>query len=204
MHVRINDVTVSPDRIDELGDALANKARPVVLAQDGCEGLLCVADRATGNCSIVSLWSSKQQLDASESGVAGIRSETVDAVGAKLNSVTTAEVLREVIGQPTQVGSRGRVVRLTAPAGSAGQMVEFYDAEAVPRYQSQAGFLNARLIGSEDGTRFTAVSHWLDDASLKASEASSSALREQVTAAVAGSSIDGVSSGEIIFIERTS
>ena len=35
MHLRINDVTVSPARVDELGDVLSNKALPVVRAQKG-------------------------------------------------------------------------------------------------------------------------------------------------------------------------
>ena len=59
MHLRINDVTVSPARIDELGDVLSNKAEPVLRTQTGFQGLLCAADRATGNCAIVSFWDSK-------------------------------------------------------------------------------------------------------------------------------------------------
>jgi quinol monooxygenase YgiN len=116
MHLRINDVTVSPARVDELREVLSNKALPVVMAQKGCQGLLCAADRATGNCAIVSLWDSKASLQASEQAIASIRSETVDAVDAQLNSVVIAEVLREVRVRPTQVGTRTRVVRGGAPA----------------------------------------------------------------------------------------
>ena len=139
MHVRVNDVTVSPARVDELRDVLANKALPVVRTQKGCQGLLCAADRATGNCAIVSLWDSKQSLDASEKAIASIRSETVDAVDAKLNSLVIAEVLREVMSRPTQVGSRSRVVRIAAPAGNADKVLNFFETEAVPRLQSQPG-----------------------------------------------------------------
>jgi quinol monooxygenase YgiN len=202
MHLRINDVTVSPDRVDELREVLSNKALPVVVAQKGCQGLLCAADRATGDCAIVSLWDSKASLEASENVIASIRSETVDAVDAQLNSVVIAEVLREVRLRPSQVGTRTRVVRLTTPAGNTDKMVAFYETEAVPRLEAQPGFLNARLIREvEQDGRFAAVSHWADEAALEASEKNSTALRDQVAKTIAGTSIERVSSSEIILIE---
>jgi quinol monooxygenase YgiN len=204
MHLRINDVTVSPTRVDELRDVLSNKALPVVIAQKGCQGLLCAADRTTGNCAIVSLWDSRASLDASENTIAGIRGETVDTVDAKLNSVVIAEVLREVRVRPSQVGTRTRVVRLTAPAGNTDKMVEFYETEAIPRLESQPGFLNARLIREvEQDGRYAAVSHWADAAALEASEKNSTGLRDQVAKAIAGTSIERVSTSEIILTEVT-
>ena len=204
MHLRINDVTVSPTRVDELREVLSNKALPVVIAQKGCQGLLCAADRAAGNCAIVSLWDSKASLEASEKTIASIRSETIDTVDAQLNSVVIAEVLREVRVHPSQVGARTRVVRLTAPAGNTDKMVAFYETEAVPRLESQLGFLNARLIREvEQDGRFAAVSHWADAAALEASEKNSTALRDQVAKTIAGTSIEQVSSFEIILIELT-
>jgi quinol monooxygenase YgiN len=202
MHLRINDVTVSPARVDELGDVLSDKALPVVTAQKGYRGLLCAADRATGNCAIVSLWDSKESLDASEQAIASIRSETVDAVAAQLNSIQIAEVLREVRVSPSQVGTRTRVVRLTAAAGSADKLLDFYETVAVPRLESQSGFLNGRLIRDvEQDGRFAAVSHWTDAAALESSEKNSTALRDEVAKAVAGTSIEQVSTSEIILIE---
>jgi quinol monooxygenase YgiN len=204
MHIRINDVTVSPARVDELRDVLANKALPVVVTQKGCQGLLCAADRATGNCAIVSFWDSKKSLDASETTIGSIRSETVDAVHAQLNSVVIAEVVREVSARPTQVGSRSRVVRIVAPAGSADKMLDFFETEAIPRLESQPGFLNARLIREvEHDGRFAAVSHWADAAAAESSETNLTALRDQVAQTIAGASIEGVATSEIILIERT-
>lgn len=205
MHLRINDVTVSPSRVDELGEVLANKALPVVIAQKGSQGLLCAADRATGNCVIVSLWDSRESLDGSEKAIASIRSATVDAVDAQLNGITVAEVLREVRVQPTKVGSRTRVVRLSGPAGNTGKMVDFYNDVAVPRLESQTGFLNGRLIREvEKDSSFSAVSHWADIASLESSEKNSASLRDEVATAIPGTSIERVSTAEIILIELTS
>jgi quinol monooxygenase YgiN len=202
MHVRINDVTVSADRVDELAQVLSDKALPVVMAQKGCQGMLCAADRATGNCAIVSMWNSRESLDASESAVAIIRSETVDVTDARLNRVMLAEVMREVRSRPSQVGSRSRVVRLAAPAGSTAQLVDFYDKEAVPRLQAQDGFLNARLIRDLDNDgEFAAVSHWTDAAALEASDTTSGTLRELVGRSIAGTTIEGVSAAEIILVE---
>ena len=204
MHIRINDVTVSPSRVDELGEVLANKALPVVKAQSGYQGLLCAADRATGNCNIVSLWDTRESLDGSEKAIASIRSETVDAVGAQLNSISISEVLREVRVRPSQVGSRVRVVRLTAPAGSADKMLDFYDTEAAPRLKSQTGFLNSRLVRDvdQDG-RFAAVSHWSDSTALEASDKNSAALRDQVATKITGTAVESVSTYEVIQIELT-
>jgi quinol monooxygenase YgiN len=204
MHLRINDVTVSPARVDELREVLSNKALPVVMAQKGCQGLLCAADRATGNCAIVSLWDSMASLQASDEAIASIRSETVDAVNAQLNSVVIAEVLREVRLHPSQVGTRTRVVQLVAPAGNTDKMADFYQTEAVPRLEGQPGFLNARLIREvEQDGRFAAVSHWADATALASSEKNSTALRDQVAKAIAGTSIERASTSEIILTELT-
>lgn len=202
MHLRINEVTVSPARVDELGGVLSNKALPVVLEQDGCRGLLCAASRTTGDCAIVSLWDTRESLDASEEAIANIRGETVDVVGAQLNSIMVAEVLREVRVLPSQVGTRSRVVRITARGDSADDMLEFYESEAVPRLEAQPGFLNARLIRDVDNDeRFAAVSHWIDADALEASDKMSGSLREQVTGAIPGTAIERVSTAEIIFIQ---
>ena len=204
MHLRINDVTVSPARVDELGDVLSNKALPVVMQQEGCQGLMCAADRATGNCAIVSMWDSKKSLDASEKAIATIRSETIDAVGAQLNSIIIAEVLREVRVSPSQAGSQSRAVRITAPAGRADEVLDFYDKEAIPSLETQPGFLNARLIRDvETDGRFVAVSHWTDAAALEASDKTSASLRERVAKAIAGTAIERVSTAEIILMRRT-
>lgn len=205
MHIRINEVTVSPTRVDELGEVLENKAVPVVLALPGCQGLLCSADRATGRSTIVTRWDSRESLEASEKDVASIRSETVDAVEAQLDRLWIAEILREVVASPPQVGSRVRVVRLRGGAGSADQMLAFYGDEALPLLQSQSGFLGARLIRDvADARSFAAVSHWADAAALDASDARSAALRELVGERVPGTSIERVSTAEIILAELRS
>jgi quinol monooxygenase YgiN len=202
MHLRINEVTVSPARVDELGGVLSNKALPVVAEQKGCRGLLCAASRATGECAIVSLWDTRESLDASEQAIVNIRSETVDVVGAQLNSIMIAEVLREVRVLPSQVGSRSRVVHITARGGSADRMLDFYETEAVPRLEAQPGFLNARLIRDVNNEeRFAAVSHWIDAAALEASDKMSGSLREQIADVIAGTAIERVSTAEIILIE---
>jgi quinol monooxygenase YgiN len=204
MYIRINDVTVAKGRVDELRDVLTNKALPVVLDQKGCQGLMCAADRATGNCAIVSRWDSKQSLDASEKAIATIRSATMDALDAKLNSIVIAEVLREIRVGPSQVGTQSRVVRITAPASNAGDLLAFFDTEAIPRLQAQSGFLNARLIREvEQDGRFAAVSHWTDSAALTSSEQASARLRDQAAKTIPGAAIEGVTTAEIILAELT-
>jgi quinol monooxygenase YgiN len=202
MHLRINEVSVAPARVDELGGVLSNKALPVVIEQKGCRGLLCAANRATGDCAIVSLWDTRESLDASEEAIVSIRSDTVDAVGAQLNNIMIAEVLREVRVRSSQIGSRSRVVRIVARGGSADQMLDFYEKEAIPRLEAQPGFLNARLIRDvHNDERFAAVSHWTDAAALEASDKMSGSLREQVADVIAGTAIERVSTAEIILIE---
>jgi quinol monooxygenase YgiN len=202
MYVRINDVTVDKGRVDELRDVLSNKALPVVRDQKGSLGLMCAVDRATGNCAIVSRWDSKESLDASEKAIASIRSATVDALNATLNNIVIAEVLREIRVGPSQVGTQSRVVRITAPASKAGDLLAFFDTEAIPRLQTQSGFLNARLIHEvEQGDRFAAVSHWTDMAALQSSETASAKLRDQAVKTIARAAIEGVTTSEIILTE---
>jgi quinol monooxygenase YgiN len=200
MFVRIDDVTVGAGRVDELRDVLSNNA-PVMIGQEGCEGLSCSADRATGSCAIVSLWDSKRSLERSAHTIAAIRTATVEAVDAELEGIVIAEVLREFKVRPTHVGAQARVVRIAAPAGKADGLVDFYDAEVVPRLRSQPGFLNSLLIRDlEHHGRFSAVSHWTDADALKSSD-TSTAVREQITKT--GAAIERISTSEIILADRT-
>ncbi len=55
--------------------------------------------------------------------------------------------------------------------------------------------------GGDSG--FAAVSHWADEGVLEASETTSAALRERVANAIAGTSVERVSTSEIILVEMT-
>lgn len=205
MHLRINDVIVPKSQVDELGEVLSNKALPVVAAEDGYVGLLYTADRMTGSCAIVSMWETLDALEASERAVASIRSAVLEAVTGTLNSLTIADVVREVRATDSRVGNRTRAVRLTTRHGNDDALIAFYEAEAVPRLQSQPGFLNARLVRDLDHEgKFIAVSHWQDADALEDSDATSAGLREAVAEAVPGTVIDRVTTGKILLLERRS
>lgn len=203
MHLRINDVIVPKSEIDELGEVLANKALPVVAAEEGYRGLMYVADRTSGNCAIVSMWDTREAMDASEHAIASIRKAVLEAVTGTLNALIIADVMREVRTVDSQVGNRTRAVRVTARPGSADALLAFYDEEAVPRLQGQPGFLNARLIRDLDHDgKFIAVSHWENADALEDSEAISASLREKVASAVSGATVERVTTSKILLLER--
>ena len=130
MHLRINDVTVSPSRVDELARYSPTRRCLSSSPRRAPRACSCAADRATGSCAIVSMWDSRESLDSSENAIASIRSATVDAVDAELNGITVGEVLSEVTAQPSKVGSCDPVVRISASALNTDQMVEFYNSVA--------------------------------------------------------------------------
>ena len=119
MYIRIDDVNVGAGHVDELRDVLSDNA-PVLIGQEGCEGLSCTADRATGNCAIVSLWNSKRSLERSAQAIAAIRTAT---------DFYDTEVVPRLRSQPGFLNSR--LIRDLEHHGRCSAVSHWTDANAL-------------------------------------------------------------------------
>lgn len=81
----------APDQLDG-AITLAREQLPAAAGQPGFRGFYLLTDAETGKVLTISLWETREQLDAAEAQAAGIRREEAPALGAPSLSVETYEV----------------------------------------------------------------------------------------------------------------
>jgi heme-degrading monooxygenase HmoA len=91
MFARVITTQVAPGQLDG-AIALARDQLPAAAGQPGFGGFYLLTDAGTGKVMTVSLWQTREQLDAVEAQAAEIRRAEAPALGAPSLSVETYEV----------------------------------------------------------------------------------------------------------------
>jgi heme-degrading monooxygenase HmoA len=91
MFARVISTEVVPDELDG-AIALARDQVPAAAGQPGFRGFYLLTDAETGKVMTISLWETREQLDAVEARSAEIRRAEAPALGAPSLSVETYEV----------------------------------------------------------------------------------------------------------------
>jgi heme-degrading monooxygenase HmoA len=91
MFARVISTEVVPDELDG-AIALARDQVPAAAGQPGFRGFYLLTDAETGKVMTISLWATREQLDAGEARAAEIRRAEAPALGSPSLSVETYEV----------------------------------------------------------------------------------------------------------------
>ena len=92
MFARINTFDGSTERFDEAGAFLRDFVVPASRQIPGFAGMISLIDRETGRSMGITLWQSREALDASEEGAALMREQVASTGAAILLSVERFEV----------------------------------------------------------------------------------------------------------------
>ena len=85
--VRLVTINGDPDKVDAGISSIRNHVLPVLKALKGYRATIASVDRQTGRLAASTVWETKEDLDASESKLAGPRAEAAKAAGAGPNDV---------------------------------------------------------------------------------------------------------------------
>lgn len=92
MYARVITAEAGPDGFDSLV-RLAEQQLPGAWQQPGFEGFYLLADDATGRLMNISLWQTREHMEAVAQGTAaGVHEESVDATGLTTPHLETYEV----------------------------------------------------------------------------------------------------------------
>ncbi len=95
MFVRISTIEAEPSRIDD-GIAIINeRVLPTLKGIDGFSAANFMADRATGKLVGIVFWDSQQAMEASADVLNPIRTSVADAMGGKITSVESFELVAQ-------------------------------------------------------------------------------------------------------------
>jgi hypothetical protein len=101
--VRINTVSGTPDKLDNVVKFIQKQVLPVLQAQKGYRATLMSVNRVNGRSTVSTVWDTLQDLQASEAKVSGLRRDAADAAGATDVKVEIFEGAAVEIKQPSRV-----------------------------------------------------------------------------------------------------
>ena len=118
---------------------IENEVRPVMDGLDGCLGMSCIIDRASGQAVITSSWTSEETMRASDERLKAFR-----------------ERAREIFGGSMQVDEweiavmrrrdHGGACRVTWAQGDLDALIDVYRYNALPTIEEVPGFCGTSLM----------------------------------------------------------
>jgi heme-degrading monooxygenase HmoA len=179
MYLRINEVAVDADRIDDLIGFVESDVLPAIREQSGARGLAMAVDRDAGQCAIVSFWDDLDQLRASDANVARMRDTAAERFGATFD-VSVNEVAERRIAQQPGPGCWNRVSMLDVAESEFDAAIETFRISTLPALEAIPGFCAALLSMNRERRSMVAVTTWHDHDALVASRDRADTLRAEV------------------------
>ena len=193
MHTRVVSFEGAKD-IDAGIKLTREKVVPLLKDQKGFRGLSASADRAGRVFSVLSLWDTAADRDATESVLAPVRAEAADVVGGTLKVENFEELVAEMGESPPGPGSALMVTRISMDPGKVDDNIAFFKSEVAPQIKASPGFRGLRNMINRDTGEGLVGSSWSDQEAMKRAAGEAEARREQGRAR-------GVNFGETSFRE---
>ena len=95
MHARISTIEGDASKIDDAVAVINDTVIPTLKAAQGFTAANFMADRSTGKLVGVAFWEDQASIDASADTLAPVRSAVADAMGGKIVSVETYEMVAQ-------------------------------------------------------------------------------------------------------------
>ena len=110
MHARVTNVRIDPDLLEGVINTVQGTVAPIAAEQQGFKGLMMMSDHETGEGMVISLWETKEDLEASEAS--GYYQEQLGRVASSL----VESSVRQVYGVNllrTESGAEDRTLHLS-------------------------------------------------------------------------------------------
>ena len=90
---RVNFLETEPGRIDDVARVVREVVHPGISGEDGYAGYIVLGNRETGKALGITLWSSDEARETSDSKARQIRPRVEEETGGRMRSVERYEVL---------------------------------------------------------------------------------------------------------------
>jgi heme-degrading monooxygenase HmoA len=198
VHARITTVT-GVSKINEGLEHLREEVIPQLQQQKGYRGLTASGDPAAGIVSVLTLWDTQGDLDASESMVEKVRKEAVAAFGGRTQTVERFEqTVAEVGPNPPTLGSKLQIRRIKMDPTRVEDNLAFFISTVVPDIMATPGFQSVRQMINRSTGEGVVGTVWADDESLQA--ATAKADERRAMAESRGVEFGDVSTRDLLFV----
>jgi heme-degrading monooxygenase HmoA len=197
MHARITTVT-GATKIDEGVEHLRDKVVPQLQQQKGYRGLTASGDRAAKIVTVLTLWDTQDDLDASESMADKARKEAVAAFGGETQTVERFEqTVGEVGPNPPTPGSKLQIRPIKMDPARVEDNLAFFKSTVLPDIMATPGFQSVRQMINRSTGEGAVGTVWADDESLQAANAKADERRAMAESR--GLQFGDVSTRELLF-----
>jgi heme-degrading monooxygenase HmoA len=196
MHARITTINGATD-IDGGIAFLRDEVVAQLQQQKGYRGLTASGDRASGLVSVLTLWETEADLDASESTADKARAKSLTVLGGQPTVERFEQIVSEVGDTPPGPGSRLQVRRIKMAPELVEENLAFFRSTVLPEIKATPGFQAVRQLINRRTGEGAVGTVWRDEAALRAAESSSEQRRS--AAADRGVEFGEVSVRELLF-----
>jgi hypothetical protein len=176
MHTRLVSFTGAKN-IDQGVDYVREEVLPNLNAQHGYRGATASADRSGGVLSILSLWETEADREASESALAKNRQEGLGIIGGEMTVEVFEQLLAEISARPV-IGSPLMVTRISMEPTKIDENFVFFQSEVLPRIKSNPGFRSVRtMMNRQTGHGLVGVV-WADQEAMESAAALAPSRRQ--------------------------
>ena len=171
---------------------------PVIRQQKGYRGMAASADRTNGVFSVLSVWETAADRDASESAMAKVREDGGKVIGGTL-SVDHFEVVLWEIAGIAGVGSSLLIRFVSMDPGKVDENLAFFKSTVLPEIKAQDGFLGVRQLINRETGEGAVGTLWSTKAAMDAAAAEADSRAER--AAKQGVTFRDQSKREVVFVD---
>lgn len=176
MHVRISTITGATD-IDGGIAFLRDQVVPQLQQQKGFRGLNASGDRAAGVVTVLSVWDSEADLDASESAADKARGDALQLIGGEVSVDRYEQTVWERADTPPGPGAKLHIRQVTMDPSRIDENLEFFRQTVAPQIKANPGFRGLRQLINRSTGDGRVGTVWEDQESLEAALAQSAERR---------------------------
>jgi heme-degrading monooxygenase HmoA len=170
MYARITTVTGASD-IDGGVAFLRDQVLPQMQQQKGFRGISAAGDRTTGVVTVLSVWDSEADLDASESMAEKARGDALRVLGGEVTVERYEQNVWEVGDTPPAPGAKLQIRHIKMDPSRIDENLEFFRQNVVADMKATPGFRGVRHLIDRSTGEGRVGSLWADEDSLAAAQA---------------------------------
>lgn len=166
MHVRVN-ITTGASNIDEVVRFLDEQVLPDVRQQKGFAGMTAAGNRESGRVTVLTMWETEEDRDASEGLSEKARNEAHRVFGGDYRVERYEQVLFEMGDVPPGPGAKLHVREVKADPARIDEHVAYFREQVLPDMKASPGFLGVRQLVNRATGEGRVGSVWADEAALR-------------------------------------
>jgi len=193
VHARATVVVGDPEKVDDVVALVRDSVLPRVTAQGGSLGLSMNVDRASGRCTVTSVWTDRASMHASERALAPLREAAGRVAGGQpVTEEYELAVLHRLRQAEPGCWVRSTRVRLDRQQLDAG--IRTFRRQVLPAVERLPGFRSALLMVDRRSGNGVVSAVFDDEQSLNASRAMAGQVRDDASAEASAQVVDVVES----------